>query len=97
MKPTKKQLGIGSVIAALPLAYGMVEFTDKRYVQASNNERLERRVVRNEITYLYHQALSNYYFLLDQSNKYPDNKEIKHKLDEAKRKVEELEKKKASS
>jgi len=72
------------IFAFLSTASGGVFWVDGRYAKADEQVELEKRVSIQELNQQLRVAVDEYYFLKQQLRKYPDDADLKEKVDEAK-------------
>lgn len=78
------------IIAFVTSISGGVVWIDDRYAKADDQTKLSIRVDIQELRHQLRTALDEYYFLRKQSRAYPDDMDLKEKVDEAKTHVNDL-------
>lgn len=80
-----------SVCVLLGAIWGGYVVLDERYARAEEFNRLEQRVLTNELQQAYRDARAEVYFLRSQARKYPDDHEVRRELDDAEAELRRLE------
>lgn len=78
------------VMSALSTAGGSILWIDGRYAKAAEVVQMERRLDITELKQQLRVATDEYYFLRGQLRKYPEDLELKEKVDEAKEQVDQI-------
>lgn len=84
---------ITAVLSMVGVIAGGVWGFEVRYAKAANVEKLEQRVLTNELNQQYRDARSEVYFLKSQVRKYPDDQDLKKELEKAIDEMNRLKKK----
>lgn len=79
-----------TAIALISSAVGAVVYVDARYAKSDQVEVLEKRVSLQELRAQLRTALEEYYFLKQQSRKYPDDLDLKEKVKQADQAVQDI-------
>lgn len=80
-----------AVCGLLAVVWGGYVVVDERYARAEKLNRLEQRVLTNELQQAYRDARAEVYFLRSQARKYPADTELQRQLDDAEAELRRLE------
>lgn len=83
---------LSATVALIGACVGGYIYIDDRYALAEEHEEMVRRLDKTEIRMAIQQAMQHYYFLKSQLNKYPDDRELKEEVIEAKKDIDLLKK-----
>ena len=96
----KKILEFKELILIVGMSIGGLIYLDERYVMAQDHQslkedhqKLEQRVLGNELEQAHQSALDNWFFYRDQERKHPQDQEIKDRAKKAYEHVNSIERK----